>query len=217
MSSAFLQLGDDPMTPQEEKQLIQELSEMGAEITAIGRQVEQMVVRIKGTASEPSTLSWARLENPVQLLLALLLSNLGVWSLLSRSTVMAAISAIGIDCFVLYLLLEISLRKRSSDKFWTEVAHRFYFVFIVGFFLIGLVSSFGTLYRQFGQVKGLTNSVQAAYFSSVTLMTLGYGDLYPTNDCGRWLVMGELGSGALLLLFIVPVLSSRLALLGEGH
>jgi hypothetical protein len=64
--------------------------------------------------------------------------------------------------------------------------------------------------------KVLTDKTDAIYFSSVTIMTVGYGDFAPRGNA-EWFVIWELASGAMLLLIILPVLASRLALLGDGH
>jgi Ion channel len=55
----------------------------------------------------------------------------------------------------------------------------------------------------------------AAYFSLVTITTLGYGEYTPQCTEGRKLVMCELLSGALLPFFAFPVLGSRLAQFDE--
>jgi hypothetical protein len=62
----------------------------------------------------------------------------------------------------------------------------------------------------------LATPTDALYFSTVTITTVGYGDFAPRGNA-EWLVIWELGSGAMLLLMILPALASRLALLGEGH
>jgi Ion channel len=90
---------------------------------------------------------------------------------------------------------------------------------------LALVMSFAQLYRQNGHIQGtskeaqdaaLTKPSDFAYFSLVTITTLGYGDYIPTDTTSRWLVMAELLSGALLLLGAIPVLASRLALFDEA-
>lgn len=58
----------------------------------------------------------------------------------------------------------------------------------------------------------LTEPWDAAYFSLVTITTLGYGDYVPQDQPSRRIVMGELLSGMMLLLFSVPVLASRIAM-----
>jgi hypothetical protein len=90
--------------------------------------------------------------------------------------------------------------------------------------LLVLIMSFGSLYiankriertAGSGVQESLREAWDAAYFSTVTITTLGYGDWAPTETGGRQIVIWELLSGATLLLFLVPILASRLALLDE--
>jgi hypothetical protein len=168
-----------------------------------------------------STWSLRRRENLVQLSIAAVFCALGVVSLHSGLSCLAGVTAIAVDVFVLALLFEIAIRTGVRRPSYFELAHRAYFILIFLFLLTALVSSFGQLYIYVGGVKKgcelLATAPTAAYFSTVTIMTVGYGDFVPTTTCSRWLVLGELGSGAMLLLMILPVLASRLALLGEGH
>jgi hypothetical protein len=213
------------MVPEEEQALRKQLDELGAALTIATKQFEATkacLPRITPSKQSP-TWSWnrERLENPVQFLTALSFCVLGLISLNCRIPCLAVATAIGVDAFLIILLIEISLRKGIDQPFWFELAHRAYFVLIFAFLLSALVCSFGMLYLNSGDIyKGtepLTKPVDAAYFSMVTIMTLGYGDFVPHCTHGRWLVMAELGSGVLLLLLIVPALASRLALLGEGQ
>ena len=54
----------------------------------------------------------------------------------------------------------------------------------------------------------LKTGLDAAYFSLVTITTVGYGDFVATNNLSRILVMSELVTGLLLLIIIVPALVS---------
>jgi hypothetical protein len=213
------------MIPEEEQALRKQLDELGAALTLATQQFGATKARLPSiTPTEQSpTWSWnrERLENPVQFLTALSFCVMGLISLNCRIPCVAVATAIGVDAFLIVLLVEISLRKGIYQPFWFELAHRAYFVLMFAFLLAALVCSFGMLYLSSGDIyngtEPLTKSVDAAYFSLVTITTLGYGDFAPQCAHGRWLVMAELGSGILLLLLIVPALASRLALLGEGH
>jgi len=57
----------------------------------------------------------------------------------------------------------------------------------------------------------LDDQYDAIYFSLVTITTLGYGDYVPTTPTARWLVVWELATGVLLLLFAFPLVVSRIA------
>jgi voltage-gated potassium channel len=214
-----------PMSPEEEQALRTQLDQLGAALNAASKQIDMAKASLPPITpvKQSSTLAWnrERLENPVQFLTALVFGIVGFISLNCRISCLALATVCGVDIFLIILLIEISLRKGLSEPFWFELAHRAYFVLMFVFLLVALVCSFGMLYVNSGDIyKGneqLTTSVDAAYFSLVTITTLGYGDFAPRCAHGRALVMAELGSGLLLLLLFVPVLASRLALLGEGH
>ena len=57
----------------------------------------------------------------------------------------------------------------------------------------------------------LQHPLDALYFSVVTITTVGYGDLHPVMASTKMLVMGEIGSGVLMLVWALPLLVSRLA------
>jgi len=57
----------------------------------------------------------------------------------------------------------------------------------------------------------LADRLDAAYFSMVTITTLGYGDFVPTTEWSRKLVMWELGTGLELLVGIFSLLVARIA------
>lgn len=90
---------------------------------------------------------------------------------------------------------------------------------IPALFLV-LVMSFADLYIKDNHIKRVlpdssTETLEkpwdAAYFSLVTMTTVGYGDYSPHEQSGRKIVICELLSGFLLLLFAVPIVASRLA------
>ena len=82
-----------------------------------------------------------------------------------------------------------------------------------------LIAAFGGLYlsTRGGVVDAqsppepLVGRLDALYFSCVTITTLGYGDFHPVSAAAKWMVMGELGSGILMLVGAVPLLIARLS------
>jgi len=100
-------------------------------------------------------------------------------------------------------------------------------LFMVPALFLVLVMSFAELYAANGTIQRmkLDNRIEkigpqsdrwdATYFSLVTITTLGYGDFVPQETSGRKIVIGELLSGVLLLLFAIPVVGSRLASFDE--
>ena len=84
-----------------------------------------------------------------------------------------------------------------------------------------LVLCFAHLYIANGNIKRLNDNNKdwdrasepwdGAYFSLVTITTLGYGDFTPHETTSRRIVVVELFSGALFLFCALPLLISRLA------
>lgn len=80
--------------------------------------------------------------------------------------------------------------------------------------LAELVVAYGILYFHAGRVGAssagpssvLETPVSALYFSLTTMATVGYGDLVPLDDPTRILVMTEMFSGLLMLVFLLPTL-----------
>jgi hypothetical protein len=56
----------------------------------------------------------------------------------------------------------------------------------------------------------LVNRIDALYYSTVTLSTVGYGDFAPISSGARLLVMWQLGTGMLMLLGVFPLIIGRL-------
>ena len=52
--------------------------------------------------------------------------------------------------------------------------------------------------------------IDSLYFSTVTLTTIGYGDLYPTNNASKLFTVFFILSGVGILLFTLTVISSNI-------
>ncbi|MBI2667707.1 two pore domain potassium channel family protein [Candidatus Woesearchaeota archaeon] len=52
--------------------------------------------------------------------------------------------------------------------------------------------------------------IDSLYFSTVTLTTIGYGDLYPTNNVSKLFTVFFILSGVGILLFALTVISSNI-------
>ena len=76
------------------------------------------------------------------------------------------------------------------------------FLYGMGFWLMG-----GAVDSQTGQTANLLDSI---YFSGITFVTVGYGDLVPLPHA-RWVALTEGFFGAFLMGFFVVVLAHRLA------
>lgn len=123
----------------------------------------------------------------------------------------AAYRIFDITSYRIYFLL-VKSRRQSWDG--TLIRRSLLIVFVN---LYELVVAFGILYIVSGELmRGgtlVTDPMTAAYFSAVTIATLGYGDITPTGHLSRVVVCCEITSGIVMLTFIVPAL---LALFAPG-
>ena len=58
-------------------------------------------------------------------------------------------------------------------------------------------------------------AAQAFYFSAITIATVGYGDIVPVDNLARWLAVGEIATGLLILICVFPITLSRLSAFPE--
>jgi hypothetical protein len=142
------------------------------------------------------------------LVVLILILNTGLW--LGR-TAAVLIAAYRIVDIVNYRLLFLLLK--SETKPWaTDVIRRSVVIAFTNF--IEVVIAFATIYLQTGSIVqdssklALSNPTDALYFSSVTMTTLGYGDFLPTDATGRWLVMAQISTTIVFLIFLLPALVS---------
>lgn len=121
--------------------------------------------------------------------------------------------------YIALLLCEAAKRPNENQNWFWKLPDLLWSIPLVLLLLCSLVCNFGGLYLLSDRVqnsagKHLCGPLDAAYFSAVTITTLGYGDFAPTDAISRVLVLCELGCGVLLLLLTLPIVASRLALLG---
>ena len=125
---------------------------------------------------------------------------------------------IGVDSYIFLLLIFAALKWSSPlpDR-WVAL------LMIPALFLV-IVMSFANLYTESQNIKRVKpdNTVEilkdpwnGTYFSLVTITTLGYGDYTPQEWSARKIVIGELLSGVLFHLFVIPVLAFRLSMFDE--
>jgi hypothetical protein len=190
-------------------------------VAAISKDLTEL--KSKMPSQSPSSGSWAKLlqkENRIQAGLSLLFLALGLMSLLLCLWWLGAATIVLVDIALVLLILELALRKGMNTRWLFEPAHRKAFMVILPSLLLALMTAFGSLYSQTGDVvdgtKNVTvqNAFDAFYFSAVTILTLGGDYKYP-QTLTRSLVLWELASGLLMLMLIIPVWSSRIALFGE--
>jgi hypothetical protein len=113
---------------------------------------------------------------------------------------------VDIVSYRLYFLFHKSVWKRWQPRY----ARRSLGIAFAN--LYEVVVAYAILFLLTGQVCNgnvlLKTGLDAAYFSLVTITTVGYGDFVATRSLSRILVMGELVTGLLLLIIIVPALVS---------
>lgn len=80
---------------------------------------------------------------------------------------------------------------------------------IIGFAVIHL--HVGDISRNCAAADPLTSSIDALYFSVVTIMTVGYGDFIPCNTAGRMLVIAEIVAAVVFIFVAIPLLLSVFA------
>ena len=71
-----------------------------------------------------------------------------------------------------------------------------------------MVVGFAALYVYTGSVglggtEPITSPWEAFYFSVVTITTLGYGDISPTNKIGQFLVVSQTLMGIVFIILVV--------------
>jgi len=97
----------------------------------------------------------------------------------------------------------------TSSLFKALIKKRFEFIFL-GYFLFGIVFSFGTLFYafEFGINKELHSYLDAIYWALVTMATVGYGDISPVTDLGKIISMFGIVFGVAMISFVTSVMVS---------
>jgi hypothetical protein len=121
-------------------------------------------------------------------------------------------------CVAVYRLIDIVnyriffILVKSQQRPWTaDVLRRSLIIVLINFY--ECVTCFAILYLRSGSIQSSTSAVldspfTAFYYSLVTMTTLGYGDYVPTSTIGRALVVGQLTTVIVFLIFLLPALIS---------
>jgi hypothetical protein len=136
----------------------------------------------------------------------------------------------------LYIFIEVLDIARLSDHGKLLFLHpmRTWILIIMMILAITITVSFANIYIQVGGVVHVINEYKidergdetvkreplkdkfdACYFSFVSLATVGYGDYVAATPRARRYVLWELISGVEYLVFILPVVSSRVSMFNE--
>jgi hypothetical protein len=127
-----------------------------------------------------------------------------------------------IDGYVVLMVwsaAQLSAHKCTNGKSdpnaetWPGLPRRDGAILQLAILLAALVVAFATLYTPVGSLApgSATRTLDALYFSVVTIATVGYGDLHPISDVAKITAIGQIASGVLFLAAAIPVLASRLA------
>jgi hypothetical protein len=174
-------------------------------------------------------------------LLALLLAIGAGTALYCSRCDIAFVVIVFADLYLLGLLILAALRSDGIDAMYYFLPRRTPCVFAFGLLLPAILCSFAVLYQMNGGVDEqqmpkyvqrcpasenctelhidsvpLKTRMDAVYFSAVTITTLGYGDYTPATPTARGLVLWDLGTGALMLIILFPLLVCRIAVFEES-
>jgi ion channel len=150
---------------------------------------------------------------------ALVLAILGLYSVFFKAAYLSYPTIVVTDLYLFLVLLFAAIRSDAkpdgicvSSKCLKQIfPSKTAGVFIIAFLLTALISGFAGLYLNTTLSQALESPLDALYFCSVTMMTVGFGDYVPLGEGAKLLVMGQLVSGMLLLFGVFPLLISRLS------
>jgi hypothetical protein len=159
------------------------------------------------------------MKNLTHMIIGGVFSSLGIVSLLYEWREIYALLLYAAFIFYLGILIACCAIKSRHNKEIFPLPDRTWALLLILLMLSGNISNFGNLYIQSKEVKEqvakekplLEEASDAIYFSTVTITTLGYGDFVPVGSKARRYVVLQLVSGVLLLLFIFPIVASRLS------
>jgi voltage-gated potassium channel Kch len=80
-------------------------------------------------------------------------------------------------------------------------------VLLVVTFVLGFSAVYYGIDRQQGQFNGIETKLDAVYFTTTTLATVGYGDISPSGQLARGLAMLQMVLDVVLLVLIVKAMT----------
>lgn len=127
---------------------------------------------------------------------------------------------IGIICFVLIMSFIHFVHEKSGRlkerRFSVEIFYALliiYCIVIIGFGLIYFIISFQTkaliVYEQLNPASILESLIHSLYFSGVTLLTIGYGDIAPVGVARLIAVIEALIGYILPAAFVLRMIQTR--------
>jgi len=138
-------------------------------------------------------------------LVAFLVALLPAWLFKGVSPTWATFCGIGIALSG-YALLAYSCHRFLVIKHEELIGGAALFV-LLAILMIGVYAFYYQAFPVSGAVDAdfprRLNGVEAIYFSTVVFTTLGFGDIVPKNDLGRWMVISESIVGTTHMVFFI--------------
>jgi hypothetical protein len=143
-----------------------------------------------------------------------------VYHLARTSLLILGVSSSGHKWAVLvavYFLGEIVQKAIATVFVWpARVIHPQRSVVVALWSYVESILAFAILYMWYQCLNvGPLSATQALYFSAVTATTVGYGEIFPKDEIGQRLVLGQLVVSALYVLIVINALLSRVG--GEAR
>lgn len=124
--------------------------------------------------------------------------------------IIAVYRILDIVTYRIYFLL-----VKSQDRPWSpDVLRRSLAIAVINF--CETVVAYAIVYSFSGRIVASTTAIlqhsfsptTALYYSAVTATTLGYGDYVPSDDLSRMIVVSQLFTTIVFLIFVIPALVS---------
>lgn len=129
-------------------------------------------------------------------------------------------------CFLLsfYRLLDIFMyyfntiifEQERGDIFVANCSRTFFYAILnfIEIILYFAVINFNLRFLDILRFKGITQHsfLDSLYFTIVTVITLGYGDIRPETSWDKLFVLTQLGYTSIILFFIIPIFASVIRL-----
>lgn len=114
-------------------------------------------------------------------------------------------------CLISAFIIIDTLLGTTSVAFFTRFpAHPLRTVVLSLFSFLLIVSSFGTFFKALSSsfCREIEGTVDAIYFSFVTITTLGYGEIEPISPTSKFVVIFELIVGLYFLVILLSIFAS---------
>jgi Ion channel len=163
--------------------------------------------RRRALAIERYMVAWLGLE-----LVLVMVSCLGIWPTWIGLIFGIVVASRIIE--VIQVTVNATLFDALSGRPDERVASRARMIVLAGVNFVELLLCFGLIYAaDYASLRGAGRPVTAFYFSIITQLTIGYGDVYPTG----WLRVVAATQGLVGILFVILVFGRFMASLPQVH